>query len=446
MKAQESPMATEKEQKLLLTMALPIVVSMLVQAIYNIVDSAFVGFLSEEALSAVSMVFPFQTLFTALNVGIGVGVSQHISLFLGKGEADQARKAAGQGLLLALICTGFFVVFGIFFSGSFFRWSGVSGPVADMGTSYLAIVSVFSMGLFCESAFERMLMSAGNTRQAMVCQVTGAVINILLDPILIFGVGSFRGLGVAGAAIATVFAQHMAAGLAFCFHRKYNQSLRFSLSDVKPHGRLLGGICGIGSSAAVKQASAAVVLMMVNGLLFSFSPTATAVYGAFNRLYVFFLTPSWAIQDVLVILVAYNLGLGNKARYTKIFQLALSWGVAITVTGCVLVMTLPEIFLSIFGAQEAMLELGRTALPILACFLPFQTVASTISAMLQGLGQGKTALYAGLTERFVLPLFFVYLFAGLGSLTLIWWAFTAAEVLGMLLSAALLQHVYRRAS
>lgn len=437
-------MGTEKEHTLLLRMAIPIVVSMLVQAVYNIVDSAFVGFLSEDALSAVSMVFPFQTLFVALNVGIGVGITQMISLFRGQGNPNGARKVAGQGLLLAWICAGVFFVFGLCFPGAFFSLSNVQGDVADMGKSYLMIVSVFSAGLFCESAFERMLMSTGHTRQAMLCQVTGAVINIVLDPLLIFGVGKFSGLGVTGAAIATVAAQHIAAVMAYCFHRKYNGEIIFHLSDVKPHRRTLAGICGIGASAAVKQSAASVVLMIVNAMLFDFSSTATAVYGAFNRLYVFFLTPSWAIQDVLVILAAYNLGMGNKRRYTKIFRLALTWGVAITLTGCLLIVVLPEFFLSIFGAKEAMLSLGKTAFPILACYLPFQTIASTISAMLQGLGQGKVALYAGLIERFVLPLLFVYVLAMSGSLTLVWWAFTFAELIGMLISAVMLKYVYAK--
>ncbi len=439
---QQNPMGIEKEQKLLFTMALPIVVSMLVQAIYNIIDSAFVGFLSEDALSAVSMVFPFQTLFTALNVGIGVGISQNISLCRGTGEISRARRTAGQGLLLALICTLAFSVFGLFFSGSFFSLSNVYGDIADIGKTYLTIVTVFSTGIFCESAFERMLMSTGHTKQSMICQVTGAVINIILDPILIFGIGVTPPLGVAGAAIATVFSQHVAAILAFCFHKKWNQDIYFSFSDIKPHKKTLADICGIGVSAAVKQGAASIVLMIVNALLFHFSSTATAVYGAFNRLYVFFLTPSWAIQDVLVILVAYNLGIGNKNRYTKIFKLSLIWGLVITIAGCIFIAAFPETFLLIFGAKETMLELGKTAFAILVCFLPFQTIASTISSMLQGLGAGMIALLAGLIERFVLPLGFVYLFSMSGNLNLVWWAFTFAEIIGVILSAVFLKYVY----
>ncbi|WP_027431215.1 MATE family efflux transporter [Lachnospira multipara] len=439
-----NPMGSPKESNLLLSMDLPIVISMLVQAIYNIVDSAFVGFLSEDALSAVSLVFPFQTVFTAINVGIGVGISQHISLFRGEGKNNLSKNVAGQGFLLAFLSAILTLIFGAFFSGTYFNLSHVYGDVAIMGKSYLTIVACFSVGLYLESVFERMLMSLGHTKEAMICQVTGAVVNIFLDPILIFGFGPIKGLGVVGAAIATVFAQILAATMAFIFHKKFNKELDFGLADILPKSKLIKGIFSIGASATVKQVAAAVILMIVNALLFDFNQTAPAVYGAFNRLYVFFQTPSWAIQDVLVILVAYNLGNGQKKRYTKLFKLALVWGTSITVIACLLISNFPDFFLKIFGAKEAMLELGRVAFPILASFLPFQTAASTISAMLQGLGQGNIALFAGVTERFVLPLIFVYLFARIAGLDLVWWAFTLAEVLGLLISAGLLKYVFRR--
>lgn len=440
----QNPMGTEKESKLLLTMALPIVVSMLVQALYNIIDSAFVGFLSEDALSAVSMVFPFQTLFTALNVGIGVGMSQHISLCRGKGEHKEARRTAGQGVFLALCCTAAFIIYGLFFSGTFFSVSKVYGEIAEMGKSYMTIVTVFSLGIFCESALERMLMATGHTKQSMICQTTGAVINIILDPILIFGLGPIPALGVAGAAIATVFAQHVAAVMAFIFNRKYNKELLFNLAELKPCKRILGKILSVGASAAVKQGAAAVVLMIVNALLYEFSSTATAVYGAFNKLYVFFLTPSWAIQDVLVILTAYNLGIGNKKRFAKLFRLSVLWGLGITILGCVVITLFPDFFLTIFGAKDTMFAVGRVALPILVCFLPFQTIASTISAMLQGLGEGRIALFAGLIERFVLPIGFVWMLSMTGVLNLVWWSFTFAEVIGMGISIICLGYVYNR--
>lgn len=440
----QNSMGTEKESKLLFTMALPIMVSMLVQALYNIVDSSFVGFLSEDALSAVSIVFPFQTLFTALNVGIGVGMSQHISLCRGKGNTSEARKAAGQGMFLALCCTAIFIVFGFFFSGTFFSVSKVYGEIADMGKTYMMIVTIFSLGVFSESAFERMLMATGHTKQSMICQATGAIINIILDPILIFGLGPIPSMGVAGAAIATVFAQHIAAIMAWCFNKKYNRELAFGFAEIKPHSKTLGKILSVGASAAVKQGAASVVLMIVNALLYEFSSTATAVYGAFNKLYVFFLTPSWAIQDVLVILTAYNLGIGNRKRFTKMFKLSLLWGIGITIIGCMIIAIFPDFFLFIFGAKETMFELGRIALPILVCFLPFQAAASTISAMLQGLGEGKIALLAGLIERFVLPVGFVRMLSMTGVLNFVWWSFTFAEMLGVAVSVLCLGYVYKR--
>lgn len=437
-------MGTEREGHLLFAMALPIALSMLVQALYNIVDSAFVGQISETALSAISVVFPFQSLFAALNVGIGVGMSQLISLSLGTGQDREARKAAGQGFFMSLCCFVLFFVFGLFLPGAFFTLSGIGGQTAQMGKDYLGIITVFSLGIFSESVLERMLMSTGHPGCTMVCQITGAVLNIILDPVLIFGLGPFPAMGVSGAAAATVFSQHIAALLALFFHLRKNKVLRFSLSDLRPSGKTLKKICSVGASAAIKQGAAAVVLMCVNSLLFRFSETATAVYGAFNRLYVFFLTPSWAIEDVLVVLAAYNLGIRDRKRILKLFRLSLCSGLSITLLGCILIFILPCPLLKVFGAKENMLSLGKTALPILACFLPFQTVSSTISAMLQGLGEGRDALIAGLVERFVLPLSLVYLLSLTGNLSWVWWSFTIAEAVGLLISALFMKKVFKR--
>ena len=377
-----SVMGTEKESRLLFTMAVPVALSMLVQALYNIVDSAFVGQISEDALSAVSVVFPFQTLFAALNVGIGVGMSQLISLSMGRGQKTAAKRAAGQGFFLSLCCTLIFMIFGLFFSGLFFRISGISGVIAEEGQKYLQIVTIFSLGIFCESVFERMLMSTGHTGCTMACQITGAVLNIVLDPILIFGFGPVPAMGVAGAAVATVFSQHIAALLAFILHKKNNRALQFGFADIRPHSKSLKAIFSVGASAAVKQGAAAVVLMFVNGVLIRFSTVSTAVYGAFNRLYVLFMTPSWAIQDVLVILAAYNLGIRSRNRIRWLFSLSICSALGITLIGCTVIFAVPVPLLKIFGAKLAMLELGKQAFPILACFLPFQAAASTISAML----------------------------------------------------------------
>lgn len=437
-------MGTEKESRLLFKMAVPVALSMLVQALYNIVDSAFVGQISEDALSAVSVVFPFQTLFAALNVGIGVGMSQLISLSMGSRQQEKAKLAAGQGLFLSLCCTAFFVIFGLTGSRLFFRISGITGQIADLGQDYLKIITVFSLGIFCESVFERMLMSTGKTGCTMACQITGAVLNIVLDPILIFGCGFIPPMGVAGAAAATVFSQHIAALLAFLLHKKNNPALQFKIADIKPHAESIKVIFSVGASAAIKQGAAAIVLMIVNGILIRFSTAATAVYGAFNRLYVFFLTPSWAIQDVLVILAAYNLGIGSRRRIKRLFWLSIAAALAITFIGCAVIALFPVPLLRIFGGKEAMLDLGKTALPILACFLPFQAAASTVSAMLQGLGDGGGALKAGLIERFLLPVALVLLASMTRNLSLVWWSFTAAEILGLGISVIFLSSTFRR--
>lgn len=441
---QDRQMGTEPEGKLLYKMAVPIALAMLVQALYNIIDSAFVGQISEEALSAVSLVFPFQSLFAALNVGIGVGMSQLISLNRGSGHPERARQAAGQGFLLSAVCGVCFLIYGLFFSESFFRLSGINGTVAEMGNEYLQIVTIFSMGLFCEFVLERMLMATGHTGCTMVSQILGAVLNIILDPVFIWGLGGIPAMGVKGAAIATVLAQHVSAVLAWLLHRKKNQTLHFGWNDIRPDRQMLWNIVSVGASATVKQGAGAVVLMFVNGILIHFSIVATAVYGAFNRLYVLFMTPGWAIQDVLVILIAYNLGIKNKTRIRRFFKTGLCSVLGITVLGCMLLFLLPGPLLKIFGAKEEMLSLGTAALPLLACFLPFQSVASAVSAMLQGLGEGGIALTAGVIERFLFPMLLVYLASLSGNLNLVWLSFSVAECIGMLISLAFMYVTYRK--
>ena len=251
-------------------------------------------------------------------------------------------------------------------------------------------------------------------------------------------------MGVKGAAIATVLAQHIAAVTAWILHRKMDCVLQFNLKDLKPDGPVLKAICSVGSSATVKQGAGAVVLICVNMVLVRFNEVSVAVYGAFNRLGVLFLTPTWAIQDVLVILAAYNFGIKNRDRLKHLFIYSLCDILVIVLAGWVVLAAFPVPLLKIFGAGEDMTALGKTALPVLACFLPFQAGASTVSAMLQGLGEGRNALIAGVIERFIFPLLFLFLFAMSGNLNLVWWSFTAAEVPGLLVSVIFLVRVFRK--
>lgn len=428
-------MGTVPEKKLAISMALPLILSMLVQALYNIVDSVYVGMVSEDALSAVSMAFPFQTLIIALFIGIAVGMTQVISKSLGERKEERAKRAAAQGMLLSLICSAAFAVFGIFFSRLFFTMQNAPAAITDQGSSYLFIVTLFSVGVFVESAYERMLIATGHTKCTMICQITGAVLNIVLDPIMIFGLFGFPKLGVTGAAIATVLSMHIAALMAYIFHRKMNSVIRFGPKDLKPEKRILKTILSIGSSAAIKQGAASVVLMFMNAVLLDFTSTATAVYGAFNRIYLLICTPGWAIMDVLVVLAAYNLGIRNKKRLYNLFKYSMIYVIGITAAGSLLVIFFPQMFLGMFSAGERMLAVGMVAFPILACHLPFQMASSTMSAMMQGLGEGGKALAAGVIERFALPMAFVLTLASFGDLNLVWWAFVMAEVVGIIVSA-----------
>jgi putative MATE family efflux protein len=437
-------MGVMPESRLLIRIAVPTVISMLVQALYNIVDSVFVGQISEDAFTAVSMTFPVQTLMTAFTVGIGVGMSQLLSKSLGGKDYNRVGRAAAQGILLLLAACVVFIALGLLFSGTFFALQNVNSSIAAQGRQYMFIVTVFSLGLFAQFAFERMLMASGRTVFPMMSQITGAALNLILDPLLIFGLLGFPALGVRGAAIATVFSQWTAAVLALVFHVRVNREIKIRRGYFKPQGGIMKRILTVGSSAVVKQGSGAVTLVCVNNILLGFTSSATAVYGAFNRLYVLFVTPVWAITNVLIVLVAYNLGARSRGRIIKLFKLSLCYGLGVTLPGVLLIGLLPGRLLALFGAQGDMMIIGIAALPILCIFLPFQGCSTIIIATLQGLGEGTIALIAGVCERLLLPLAAAYLFAMTNVLDMVWWSFTAAEVLGLLACGLLLWRVYQK--
>jgi putative MATE family efflux protein len=441
---QENKMGVMSEGRLLFTMAIPMVISMLVQALYNVVDSIFVARINEDAFTAVSMAFPIQTLMGAFTVGIRVGMSQLLSKSLGEKDYKRAGSAAAHGVLLSFITCAVFIFFGLFFSETFFTLQKVSNGIAVQGRNYMFITTVFSIGLFIQFIFEGILMSTGRTFFPMISQIIGALLNTMLDPLLIFGLFGFPALGVYGAAIATIFSQWTAAALALLFHLQVNREIRFKRGYFKLQADTIKRILTVGSSAIIKQGSGAVTIVCLNSILLGFTSSATAVYGAFHRLYVLFLTPVWAFANVLIVLVAYNLGTVNKERVIKFSRLSLYYGLGLTALGTLLIGVFPGRFLALFGAKGDMMLIGVAALPILCIFLPFQGCSTIIIAVLQGLGEGKAALIAGLCERLLFPLAAAFLFAMTKVLAMVWWSFTAGEVLGLLTCVLLLWNVYKK--
>jgi putative MATE family efflux protein len=438
----ENKMGVMPENRLLLSMAIPTVISMLVQASYNIVDSAFVARIGENALTAVSMTFPIQTLMNSFTVGIGVGMTQLLSRRLGEKDYDSVNRAAAHGvLLMAAVCV-IFIFFGFMFSKTFFIIQNVDSSITAHGEGYLFITTVFSLGLFMQFAFERMLIATGKTVYPMISHMTGAALNIVFDPILIFGLLGFPALGVAGAAIATVFSQWISAVIALVFHLTVNREIKIKKEHFRLRSSIVKQIWTIGLSAIVKQASGSITLFCINNILLAFTSTATAVYGAFYRLYVFFITPVWALTNTLIPLAAYNLGMKKQHRILKFFKLSILYCLGITLLGVAVISIWPGQFLALFNASGEMKRIGMLAFPILCVYLPFQGCSTVIISALQGLGAGKTALVAGICERLLFPLVIAYLLAMTKSLGAIWWSFTVAELIGLFVCSLLIWQVY----
>jgi putative MATE family efflux protein len=423
-------------------MAVPTAISMLIQALYNIVDSVFVAQISESALTAVSMTFPIQTLMTAVSAGIGVGMTQLLSKSLGEKDYDGANRAAGHGVLLSFILCGVFVFFGLLFSKSFFEFQNVDSDIVAQGSRYLFITTVFSLGVFIHFVFDRMLISTGKAVFPMISQITGAALNLVFDPILIFGLFGFPALGVTGAAIATVFSQWVAAALAFIFHIRSNPEVIIKKEHFRLCFPVVRQIWAIGSSALIKQGSGSILLFFINNVLLGFTSTATAVYGVFYRFYVFFITPVWALTNVLIPLTAYNFGMQKRQRIWRFFKMSISYTLVIILIGVVLMRIFSAQFLALFKAAGDMKTLGATALPILCVYIPFQSCSAIMIAFLQGLGEGKKAMVAGMCERLLFPLAVMYLFSMTGELDVVWWSFTFAEILGLLLCSLLTWQAY----
>jgi putative MATE family efflux protein len=378
----------------------------------------------------------------SFTVGTGVGMTQLLSKSLGKRDYENANRAAAHGVLLMAMTCALFMLFGLLFSKLFFVLLDLDDGIAVKGENYLFITIVFSFGLFMQFAFERILIATGKTVYPMISQISGAVLNVILDPILIFGLAGFPSLGVSGAAIATVFSQWVSAALAIMFYFSTNHEIKMKKEHFRLRGSIIKRIWTIGSSAIVKQASGSITIFFINNILLAFASTAAAVYGAFYRLYVFFITPVWALTNVLIPLTAYNFGMKKKQRISKFFKLSLFYSLSVTLPGVAAICLWPEHFLALFNASSEMRRIGMPAFPILCAYLPFQGCSTVIISALQGLGLGKTALAAGICERLILPLAAAYLFAMAGTLQAVWWSFFAAEFIGLLICSLLMKQVY----
>ena len=441
---QENKMGVMPVGKLLFSMSLPMIVSMLIQALYNVVDSIFVARISENALTAVSLAFPFQNLMIAVGVGTGVGVNALLSRSLGEKNFDQANKAADNGVFLAVISALAFMAAGLLFSRTFFQLQTDITEIVEYGTTYLTICSGLCFGLFVEMMFERLLQSVGRTFYTMITQGVGAVINIVLDPILIFGLLGFPRLGVAGAAIATVTGQIVAAVLAVIFNLTRNHEVQLSFRGFRPEGHTIGRIYAVGLPSIVMNSISSVMTFTMNKILIAFTPTATAVLGIYFKFQSFVFMPVFGLNNGMVPIVAYNLGARKRKRLTDTVKYAIFSAVAIMLVGLVVIQLFTPQILMLFSASEDMLRIGVPALRIISLSFVFAGFCVISSSTFQALGNGLLSMVVSIVRQLVVLLPAAWLLSLTGILDLVWLAFPIAEIFSLVLCVCFLRHTYKK--
>ncbi len=439
-KAQENKMGVMPVNKLLLNMSLPMMVSMLVQAFYNIVDSIFVAKLNENALTAVSLAFPVQTLLVAVGAGTGVGVNALLSKSLGEKNQENANKTAMNGIFLAVLSFLLFVVIGLFAVKPFYlsQVKDANSEIYSMGVSYLSIVCICSFGVYAQFIFEKLLQSTGMTFYSMLSQMAGAITNIILDPILIFGMFGLPKMGVAGAAIATVIGQCVGATLAIIFNIKKNHEIQLSLKGFKPDMQIIGKIYKVGVPSIIMQSIGSIMTYGMNLILIQFTATATTVFGVYFKLQSFFFMPVIGLNNGMVPIIAYNFGAGKRTRMVKTIKYAMCYAFVLMFLGFVAFMLIPGQLLGLFEASEQMLAIGIPALRIIGIHFLAAWFCIIAGSVFQAVGNGVYSLIVSVARQLVILLPAAYIFSKIGGLDLVWWSFPVAELMSLTVSSIFL--------
>lgn len=443
----ENKMGTMSEGKLLLSMSLPIMISMIIQALYNIVDSIFVAKFSQDALTGVTVAFPMQNLMIAVGSGTGVGISAFLSKSLGEGKRELASKVAKNGLLLAGLSWTLFLVIGIFFARPFIASQTSSEAVVEYGAEYLSLCSVLSFGVFFQITLERLLQSTGKTFFTMITQATGAIINIILDPIFIFGYFGLPAMGISGAAIATVFGQTIAAVLGIIFNLKLNKELDFSFKGFKPDIDIIKRIYVVGLPSIVMMAISSVMTFAMNKILDGFSTVATNVFGIYFKLQSFAVMPVVGINNGMVPIISYNYGARRKDRIMKTIKYSVIFALSITI-GCMLIFQFfPEQLIKMFAAEgeaEALLEMGVPALRTISLNFIFAGFCIVSGSVFQAMGNGVLSLIVSVARQLVVLVPAAYILSKIGGVNAVWWSFPLAECMSVLCSAVFLVLIYKK--
>jgi len=449
----QNKMGTMRVSRLVINMSLPIILSMLVQAMYNIVDSIYVSRVSEAALTAVSVSFPAQNLMIGLATGTGVGMNALLSRALGAGDRERANSVAEHGVLLSLVGYIVFLLFGLLGSRAFIAAQTQNAEIIQYGHDYLTIVCCYSFGLYGQILCERLMQATGRTIYSMYTQGLGAIINIILDPVFIFergnGIGLF-GMGVKGAAVATVIGQIAACIFGFILNQKKNPDIRMNLKEFSPDLRMICRIYSIGIPSVIMVAIGSVMTFLMNKILVAYTvgkETAVAVFGVYFKLNSFVFMPVFGLNNAVIPIIAFNYGAKNRLRVIKAIKVTMGYAFSFMLVGTVLFMAVPGTLLKLFDASETMLSIGIPALRIISTTFLIASVCIVLSSVFQALGHGWYSMLTSLARQMIVLVPSAWILARIGQSvgndSLVWWSYPIAEVASAVATAILFIRIYR---
>ena len=440
----ENKMGVMPIGKLLYNMALPMIISMMVQALYNVVDSVYVSQVSESAVTALSLAFPVQNMQIGFGVGIAVGVNSLLSKSLGEQNQEAANYAAGNGIFLVIISVVLFMLFGVFGARPYFEMQSTVTETVESGTAYVSICCIFIVGCFTQILGERLLQASGRTVYAMISQITGAVINIILDPIFIHGKFGIPAMGVAGAAVATVIGQWIGAAVCIYFNLTRNPDVQLGLRYLKPKMSAMNPILAVGIPALIMNSIGSVMNFGMNQIFQGFQETATGVFGIYYKLQSFFFMPLFGINNATISIIAFNYGARKPERMTKTLKIACATAFCFMLAGLAAFQFLPELLLSLFNPSAEFLDMGVKALRIISIHFPIAAFCIMLGASFQALGNGIYSTIVSLCRQLLVLLPAAYLLSLTGNVNNVWWSFPIAEVVSVTVTGILFHRLYTK--
>ena len=441
---QENKMGVMPIGKLLVNMALPMIVSMLVQALYNVVDSIYVSQISESAVTALSLAFPIQNVQIGFAIGTGVGINSLLSKSLGQKDQEKANLAAGNGITLVVIFAAVIMLFGAFGVEPYFRMQSSVAETVEGGIAYSRIICLLTLGMYVQITTEKLLQSTGRTFHSMIIQATGAIVNILLDPVFIFGWFGVPAMGIAGAAVATVIGQWVGALLGIFLNIRYNHDIQLGLKYLKLRRHIVAPILTVGVPSIIMNCIGSVMNFGMNQIFQRFSETATGVFGIYYKLQSFFFMPLFGMNGAAISIIAYNYGARKPERMMKTLKIACGAALTVMLIGLAAFQLVPELLLGLFNPSDEFLRIGCTALRIISIHFPVAAACIILGASFQALGNGIYSTISSVCRQLLVLLPAAYLLSLSGDVNMVWWSFPIAEVISALVTAYFFRRIYRQ--